>query len=461
MQNFRPLLAGAALLLPGAPALALTAGIAPPAVRQQAQGPVTDAGFADMAYDTTFYSEIPMVGLFGQDVNSETVVQTLRMAAANPHIHHAVYLIDSETREGGMFDETVVGIQQDALEIHGVVRNAMYLSTSPVFFCDVIFVVEGAHIGGLPLHRYIPPGSEEVTAKQVGIFTNQLASAAEVHGHNPDIVRAMINKEESLHYWRENGVVYVSNTAPPDTSAVDDYQHITPLVTGETVVLDYDQLIRLEVAQPIEEFDAEWVGEKIGAPRWTRANRFATVANGIGEITAGLAPLLERLDSLDKQLPPVQRNADNRNDPRVRLEIEIKRSLERGVDVIEQINENLEALYAVHPERHAYFYGADGQTVLEDPAQWEADVAAARRLVQQTQASLRGLQTTLQQLDMAKVLHNIPQANFDPVEIDPYLELLGEIDAHLDGIRRHGNAHYWEDVYEEPLPEDEYGVTYG
>ena len=454
-------LLAAALLLPGLSAAALPAALDMPAARQADDDPVTSEGFAQLAYETTFYIEVPLVGTFGQDVWADAVTQTIRSAAANPHVQHAVFLLDSETEEGAMFSDEVVGIRQDSLEIHGVVHNATLLSTAPVFFCDSLFIVEGGHIGGLPLHNYIPPGSEEVTAKQVGIFTNQLASAAEVHGHNPDIVRALINKEESLHYWRERGVVYVSNTPPADTGSVDDYQHVTPLVTGETITLDYDQVIKFELALPIEEFDAEWVGEKIGAPGWLPANRYGLVAGQIGFVTSGLQPLMTRLDELDKLIPAVQIDRDNRNNRRLRMQNEIKRTLERGVSIVEQINNQLEDLYTAHPERHAYFAGANGQTILEDPAQWEIDCRQARSLVGQTRSRLSQLQSVIEQLDMAKALYNSPEAFFDPAEVAPYLKMLDEIDEHLDGILRHGNAHYWDRIYVEPLPEDEYGVTYG
>ena len=48
-----------------------------------------------------------------------------------------------------------------------------------------------------------------------------------------------------------------------------------------------------------------------------------------------------------------------------------------------------------------------------------------------------------------------------PGQLDDLVELLDGIEEHLEGIRQHGNVHYWENVYEKPLPPDEYGITYG
>lgn len=462
MPPLRPLAAATALLLPGLAATALPAPHAiTPHARQQAAPPVTDAGFAELAEEATFYAEVPLVGTFGKDVWADGVSETIRRAADNPHVHHIVLMLDSETREGAMFGEEVVGIRQSDLEVHGLILNATHLAVTPIVFCDALFIVEGAHIGGLDLHNYIPPGSEEVTAKQVGIFTNQLASAAEAHGHDPDIIRSLINKENPLHYWRENGASFAANNPPDDTTSVDDYRHILPLNTDGTVMLDDEQAVMLGLARPIEEFDAEWVGDQIGATNWTLANRYGIVAGQIGYARTAILKFQDRLDQLDRAISEVERNRDNRNNIGLRLQARVKRTLERGVSLAAQIDGQLEELYLNHPERHAYFHGPNGETILEDPEQWERDLAAAQQNINQARSRLNSLASTFEQLDLAPFFSNDPDAYFDPAELDPYIEMLDHVEEHLDGIRTHGNAHYWDSVYEEPLPEDEYGVTYG
>ncbi|MFI4860009.1 MAG: hypothetical protein ACIAXF_04925 [Phycisphaerales bacterium JB063] len=450
-------IAASALLIP--PTLKAAPGVAPTEASAKATSPskyaealggkVTNAGFEDLVYNTTFFVEIPMVGRIGPEVSPDAVKSALRMAAENPHIHHVVYMIDSDAREGRLLDKEVVGIYQDELEVHGILDQATFLAAFPVFFCDSLFIVEGGHVGGLPLHRYVPQGSDEVTAKMVGIFTNQLASAAEQHGHNPDIVRAMIDQTKSLHYWREHGVTYVSNTPPDSPATVDDYEHITSHISGETITLDYDQAIQLELCLPIEEFDSIWVGDQIGVGNWQPANRYGLISNQIGRINEELTPLRDQLDAIDRQLPDIQTTRENRNDPNLRRLQEAKRNFERGVAAVESITEALNELYLIHPERHPYFPGKNGETILEDPDQWQQDANAAQQLVSRAESGLSTLRNIFDLLEA------------DPAQLDDLVETLDGVKEHLNGIRQNGNVYYWEKIYEEPLPPDEYGVTYG
>lgn len=446
-------LAACALLAPpdlaAAPPVAAPVKADAPTKQDSRDTRVTSAGFEDLAYASTFYVEVPMIGMFGQEVTAEGIQNALRMAAENPHIHHVVLMIDSNAREGSLLDDKVVGVHQDRLEVHTVIHDATVLATFPVFFCDSIFITEGGHIGGLPLHRYVPQGSEEVIAKMVGIYANQLASAAEQHGHNPDIVRAMIDQNKSIHYWRERGVIHVSNTAPDSTFSVDDYEHITSHISGETITLDYDQAVKLELAYPIEEFDAVWVGDQIGVDRWEPANRYGLIANQIGRITGNLTPLQEQLAQINRSLPDIQITRENRNDPNLRDLQDAKRAFSSGVDAIDKINEALGELYLIHPERHPYFPGEEGETILQDPDQWRADVEVSQQYIAQAKAGMSTLRNAFDRL------------NADPAQLDDLVDALDTVEQHLDGIQEHGNVHYWENVYEEPLPEDEYGVTYG
>jgi hypothetical protein len=423
----------------------------------QDDGPVTNEGFDERLYAASLYVEVPMEGVFGVDVYGDAILQTVRMAAADPYIQHVIYVIDCQ--QGNLLDKDIVGTHQDELEFHALVRDGLTTAVFPIFFCDTIFVVDGSRIGGLPLHQFVPQGSEEVTAKMVGIFTNQLASAAETHGHNPDIVRAMIDQTKSLHYWRENGEVHVTNTEPASTGHLQDYEHITPFFEGSTVTLDHEQAVRLGLAEQLEEYDAVWIGDRLGARDWTVANRFGEVAEQIAFIASGLTQYQELLDALDKNLPEIRRDEDNRNDPNIRRLQEVKRSLERGVSAIESINESLEALYTAHPERHTYFAGPNGTTVLADPQQWEEDVRTSQQLISRLRSGLSTLSSTFMQLDFVQLMFEGIQ--FNPASLDQYSDVLGEMSDQLDLIRRHGNAYYWEQIYVEPYPEDEYGVTYG
>ena len=455
-------LTAAAALLPTGLAAAPAADAADTAAAKQVArsiSPVTSNGFDRHVFDASLYIEIPMQGLFGTDVHKESVLQTLRMAAADPNIHHVVYLIDGK-RGGQLFDKDVVGTHQDDLEVHAIVKDAMTTTMFPVFFCDSVFVVNGSRIGGLPLAQYYPPGSEEVLAKWIGITSSQLESAADAHGHDSAIVRAMLGQDDSLHFWRDRGEVHISTSAPPSLDDVEDYDHITPLIPGGAVILDHEQAVKLELAEMIDEFDSLWVGEKIGAHNWTPANRFGHVSTQIAKVASGLKEYQDLLDGLDRNLPTIRRNRANRGNRQLQMLNTAKRNLENGVSSIDTITQSIDALYDVHPERHVYFAGPNNTTILADPEQWAQDVRLAKMLVTRIRSGLNTLRSTVAQLDTVQLL--FPGFNLiNPANLDQYIEALEEISEQLDGINRHGNAHYWDDIYEQPLPPDEYRVTYG
>ena len=420
--------------------------------------PVTHDGFDRHLYNASLYVEIPLVGSFGRDTYRESVIQTIRMAAVNPHIQHIVFTIDSDEDAGSLFETEVLGIHTDKLEFHGVIQDALFLATASVFFCDSLYVAEGARVGGLPLKQYFPDGSDEVLAKWVGIRTNQLASAAETRGHNPAIVRAMIDDTKSLHYWRQDGEVFVSNSPPIIAELVQNYEHITPVFEGETIALTHDQAIKLNLAQHIEEFDAAWVGDKLGAQHWISANRFGHVTTDLAEIADGLNPLAVEFKNLNNELPEISR--DNNNDLGAQFLQDVKRNLDRAVEAIEQINQTVNDLYAVHPERHVYFAGDNGQTIVADPSAWASDARRAQQLTTRLHADLTTLRNTIAALDVVR-LGLFPNFPLTPDFIDPYTDAAERIREHIEGIRRHGNAHYWDSIYQEPYPEDELFTTYG
>ena len=431
---------------------------ATPAKQSRAKpSPVTHDGFDRHLYDASLYVEIPLVGSMGIDTSEESVIQTIRMAAADPNIQHIVYTINSNNPAGFFFDGRVVGINTDELEFHGVVQNALFSATFPVFYCDSLYVVEGARIGGMPLKQYFPDGSQEVLAKWIGITTNKLASAAEARGHNPDIVRSMIDETKSLHYWRQDGQTFVSNTAPISTALVQDYEHITPLFEGATISLDHDQAIQFGLAKHIQEFDAAWVGDEIGARNWAPANRFGLIVKDLTQITDGLSPLGGAMERANNDLPEISEDNNNRE---AQLFQDVKRNLDRAVEAIEQIDQTINDLYAVHPERHVYFAGDNGQTIVADPSAWASDARRAQQLTTRLRADLTALRNTIAALDVAR-LGPLPNFSLNPDFVDPYAKIVDRISEHIEGIRRHGNAYYWDSVYQEPYPEDEWGVTYG
>ena len=59
--------------------------------------PVTKQGFDAKLAEATLYAPIPLRGVVGVDCPAEAVNQSLKAAAKNPHIKHAVFMINSES----------------------------------------------------------------------------------------------------------------------------------------------------------------------------------------------------------------------------------------------------------------------------------------------------------------------------------------------------------------------------
>jgi len=408
---------------------------------------VTSEGFEARAQAATLFMDVPLEGTFGEDVSHDGVYNAMRAAVADPYIEHVVFTIDSS--QGNLLGEETFNEFIEDIVVHAIVKDATGPAIFPAFYSQNIFMVDDGQIGGLPLHRFVPQGSEEVIAKMVGIFSSQLASAASFNGHNPDIVRAMIDTTKELHYWEEDGQVVVSNAAPRSMGDVENYFRVGSDFASDTIVLNAQQAIKLELARPIIGYDALWVGDELGDEDWTRANRFGVVVEEFGLLFTQLREAQEGLEAFEAQQQDVRNNSDNRNDPMVRQQQEFKRNLERAASGAEQIADAFEQLFDHHPERQTYFLGEDGRTILADPDQWREDVQFAKNMIRQ-----------------ARTGYNIMRSSFTALQADPdRLSEIGEkidiISEHIDGISEHGNADYWENHYVKPYPPDEYGVTYG
>lgn len=404
---------------------------------------VTDEGFAERIKGATIYAEIPMVGVLGEDAPAEGVKRAIEAAAKNEHITHAVFMVDSYG--GTILDREIVGeYEGKKLEVTAVVRAALTSAAFPVFFADKIFMVDEAIIGGLPLHLYVPQGSEEVTAKQVGIFSAMAASAADTHGHNPDIVRSMINEKEALYFWREDGKPKLSNTKPGNTQSLKDFRRVMPALPGSTMTLDQEMAEEFGFASPIDDFDAFIVGEYLGHKNWHPANNFGRVANEIGNIVAELQPLRESIAEYEKELPEI-READNIPERIIKEFREYKRSLESAVEALDMINDSLEKIYEVHPERHVYFLADDSRTIVEDPRQWAEDAREARNWFGRANSGLNQLESGFKRI------------GGDSAAFYDLIKRMQIVNEHLMGIERHGNAAYWAEHAKPDLPDDIYG----
>lgn len=411
---------------------------APPALGDPSPLPefLTRDGFDELLAKSTLYSPVPMEGVIGVSCPAESVYAVLKSAADNPHITHAVFMIDSES--GWPLGREHIGTFDNDLDITALVRTALAPAIFPAFFADRIYMTENALIGGLPLHAFTLPGSEEVTAKQVGIYSSMLASAAQSRGHSDAIAYAMIDHKKTLYAWEKDGKTILANNKPNDTKTLDNFKEVRSALPGSVLTLDRKTAVRLGFAKPIDAYDDLIVGEYIGKKGWLPANKFGMIANQIGSVVAELEPLRESIRDYDNRL----RETGNEGSDGYR---EYKRVLDKAVETLDMINHSLEKLYQVHPERHAYFTAADGRTVIADPEQWVEDLSEARGHVNRAAGMLDRLTSDFKKLGGdGEVFYDLNQR-------------MRVIVDHLQGIAKHGNGAYWRDHAEPEEPEDVYG----
>lgn len=398
--------------------------------------PVTGEGFDEKLAGVTLYAPIPLNGVLGLDCPPDAVKAALKAAADNPNIKHAVFMINAES--GWPLENDHIGGFKSDLTITAVVREALAPAIFPVFFADHVFMLDSALIGGLPLHDYMLPGSKEVTAKQVGILSSMLASAAQSRGHADALAYAMIDKNKNLYYWREDGQPKLSNTKPRDTAKLKGFRQVRSALPGSTLTLDHKTAVEIGFAQTIDSFDHFIVGEYLDEPNWTPANRFGRVANEIGSVIAEIQPLRDEIHEIDK------RSQEANGDQSVGYR-QFKKALDEAVDQLDMIKIALEAAYGNHPERHIYFAGPDGKTIVADPEKWNADYSEARKDLGRATGLLR------------QITANLREIGGDPEILYDLNRRMEKINDHMTGIGRYGNAAYWAEHAKPELPDDIYG----
>lgn len=398
--------------------------------------PVTKAGFDAKLAEATLYVPIPLRGVVGVDCPAEAVNQALKAAADNPNIKHAVFMINAES--GWPLENDHIGGFASELTITAVVRDALAPAIFPVFFADHVFMVDSALVGGLPLHEFMLPGSKEVTAKQVGIFSSMLASAAQSRGHSDAVAYAMIDKNKKLFYWQEDGEAKLSNDKPNDTKDLKGFRQVKSALPGSTLTLDHKTAVEIGFAKTIDSYDHFIVGEYLDQTNWTPANQFGRVANGIGSVIAEIEPLRDDIHEIDKQ----SQEASGSNSAGYR---QYKKALDETVAKLDMIKNALEDVYVNHPERHLYFAGPDGTTLVADPEKWSEDVSTTRKDLGRATGLLRQLTKDLRDI------------GGDPEILYDLNRRMQQINDHLSGIGKHGNAAYWAEHAKPDVPGDIYG----
>ena len=236
----------------------------------------------------------------------------------------------------------------------------------------------------------------------------------------------------------------MSNTPPPNGSTLSGFRHVRSAIPSSVLTLDQETAVELGFAKPIDDFDHQAVGKLLDKPNWQPANQFARVAGDIGAVIVELEYLRDVIHEIDKQIPDIQVERGVRNS-----EIDgfrqFKRNLDKAVDDLDMITLSLKKLYKSHPERHAYFAGPDGKTIVADAEQWSKDNLAAKRELSRASAALR------------KFTDGFRKLGGDAEYLYLVNKRMDVINEHMRGIGRYGNAAYWADHAKPDLPDDIYG----
>lgn len=442
------------LLLAGLLGVALccsTAITSDAAAQPGSSEPVTSDGYASQAYGKTFYLEVPMIdeppmvmmlgapeemrqGGIGANITAESIINNVRYAGAHPDIQHVVFLMRTGGGKKFHADAMMEVIEEyhGATEFHIVIDEAISAGTWTAFSCDSIFMVDGGTIGGAVIYVQLPDGTNR-ESPEIPEVAARMSQLAERNGHPGVLLPAMMHLPAELHYWEEYGEPVLSDKPPASRGSVRNYQELDN--DKNVLTLTTNQAIEIGFAQRLDAFDSALVGEEIGAPAWTRANHYGHVVHEIGEIYNVTRQEQDRFEASLREIPYFRDTRENRELPgvggQITQAIERREVFQKLVDAYKLINTALNELPAVHLERHIYFTGEDGQTVLEDPEQWEEDVRACKRYAGDLVRGIRVLRGA----------YRDAQVDADNLnDIDEAIELVIE---RINGISRQGNAAYW------------------
>ena len=418
------LLVAAVLLLAAAPGFA---------------APVTGEGWEELSGDLDFYIEVPMIDNkdienygVGGNITAEAIINSVRYAGNHPGIHHVVFTMD--TGGGALHHaeamEDIIEEHHENTEFHIVVQNAISAGIWTAFSCDTIFMCEAGTIGGATAYYQI--GDTAIVAGDIPWIAGRLELTAKRNGYPPQLIKPLMLMESELHFWKDKkGKKVLSNKAPKQQGDVTGYRALDG--KNNVLTLTTKDAIEIGIAKPIEAFDASLVGEKIGVPNWTLGNRYGLVTDEIGWVYNTTRVWEDEWVDRQLSLPQYVVTSTNRSHPFIKQMLKDRKEHAAAVEALRTINEALNELPNVHPERHLYVAGPDGVTVLADPDQWTQDVQMARALA----AKLAG---GLSQLTKAYKDLGVDRSNLDEIT-GP----IRTISARINWIASKGNAKYWLD----------------
>jgi len=416
----------------------VSALLAAPAAAQQ----VTRDGWAEAAAGLEFYLDVPMIDNsdlarsgVGGNITAEAIINAVRYADRHPQIHHVVFRMD--TGGGSLMHaeamEDAIERHHANTEFHIVVQNAISAGIWTAFSCDTIFMCTAGTIGGATAYYQI--GDQSIVAGDIPYIAARLERTAERNGYPKQLIKPLMLMDSELHAWKNDaGKPVLSNTPPKDRDAVTGYRHLDQKNT--VLTLTTSDAVALGIAQKIEAFDAQLVGKKIGVPGWTRANRFGQILDEIGYVYNITRVMEDQWVEKKLALPRFPLTTYNRNNRMIKDMMRTRRQHEDVLEALRSINQSLDELPGVHPERHIYLPGPDKKTLVADPERWERDAQEAAALGRRLAVGLEALIDAYEDLEIDK-------SNLEHID-----EPIRTIASRTNRIRMFGNAAYWENEAE-------------
>ncbi len=212
------------------------------------------------------YLEVPLVGRFGEDIQSRGVRNAIEWAIAN-EVDDVLLRIDSEGGELHEAVEVLALIQEHApnIRFHAVVQRAANVALLVIVPCDSIWIFSQPN-GGVVI------GSDGVDEESIADFDPDVMAAftiaAQMRGRDPLPLYAMINRTTTLFAIVEDEKIKLEALAPNPTSG------------SKSVLLDGARSLfgtsahladAVGIGTMISSPDATAVGAMLGADQWESA----------------------------------------------------------------------------------------------------------------------------------------------------------------------------------------------
>jgi len=237
------------------------------------------------------YIEIPIEGVFGEDIVPVGVQESLEYAVRRD-VQHVVFRINSD---GGYVwaAEDIAQIMEEHAEdltYHALIDKAISASIWVALSCDTIHMRPGSSIGAaVVFSQDATTGDAQVDAKMNSAIAARLASRAEANGHSAAIVRAMILQEAEAYLVEDEFGERVTDTRPGGGRAMvlDDRDSVLTLTADEAANVGFASLFDGEASR---------LAGAVGLDGWRRASRFGAAA--MRKARERAAPLLEEIPSV-------------------------------------------------------------------------------------------------------------------------------------------------------------------